>query len=150
MRYCRDILGLETYCPKLSERKTIRRVRKTVISPLFPRYWFCRFDLTTSYRAVRYAPEVVDIVHAGGAPTTVMADLIHDLRTWAGVAVDVVSLRPTLRPGDVVKITDGVMSGIQAVFVKEMTDSDRVEVLLSILNCGARMVVDRPYLEKVG
>lgn len=150
LRYCRDILGLETFCPKVSERKVVRRVRRTVISPLFPRYWFCRFDLSTSYRAVKYAPDVLDLVHSGDAPTVVLDGLIHELKEWAGSAVDVVTLRPALKPGDVVRITDGVLCGLQAIIVKEMSDSDRVEVLLSILDCGARMVVERPDLEKVG
>lgn len=150
IRYCRDILGLDTYCPKLMEKRVIRRVKRTVIKPLFPRYWFCRFDLHSSYRAVRYAPEVVDIVHSGGVPTVVMEGLIHDLRTWAGKAIDVVTLRPALKPGDEVVITSGILTGLRAVLIKEMSDTDRVEVLLSVLNCGARMVVDRPSLDRVG
>jgi len=150
IRYCRDILGLEIYCPKLMQKRVIRRVRRTVIKPLFPRYWFCRFDLQGSYRAVRYAPEVIDIVHSGGAPTVVMEGLIHDLKLWAGKAFDVVTLQPSLKPGDEVVITSGIMSGLRAILLKEMSDGDRVEVLLSVLNCGARMVVDRPNLERVG
>ena len=35
-------LGLETYFPRLKRQKTIRRVRRIVTGPLFPRYPFCR------------------------------------------------------------------------------------------------------------
>ena len=140
--YCRTVLGLQTYYPRLRQQKTIRRVRKQVVSPLFPRYFFCRFDAATCYRAVRYAPEVIEIVHAGNQPAIVQPGMIDELQQWAGEILDRVFLRPPFRPGDKVEITDGPLRGIPAVILNTSDADDRVAVLLSILQCGAQMKVN--------
>ena len=149
-RYCTDVLGLEAYFPKLKERRIIRRVKRTVLRPLFPSYLFCRLDQTTHYRAVRYAPDVIDVVQFGDAPTPVADEVIHELKSWTANGVEATDMEPPLLPGNVVRITGGVMQGLNAVILHEMDDRERVAVLLSILNCGARMIVDRPHLERVG
>lgn len=150
VEYCRSILGIETYYPRLREQRIIRRVRRIVVSPLFPRYIFCRLDPAAMYRAVRFAPEVIDIVHSGGyRPTVVAPALIAELKAWAGEAVDVVSLQPMLRPGEEVEITGGPLRGIRAVILRSTDDQHRVSILLSILQCGAQMTVPRADLRRV-
>ena len=149
-RYCRETLGLESYFPRIRMRKTIRRVKRVVTRPLFPRYLFCRLDPATSFRAVRYAPDVVNIVSFGEDPTIVDDGIIADLKAWAGEAVDVITIKPGLKIGDQVQITDGPMRGLQAVILEARTDHERVIVLLSILACGARLVIDRAQLERIG
>lgn len=149
-RYLSDTLGLETYFPKLRETKRIRRVRREVTSPLFPRYLFCRFDPSDSYRAVQYAPDVLGIVSFGGSPSIVSVDLIDELRSWAGESLDVVTIRPGLQPGDHVEIVAGPMRGLQAVILHGMRDSERVAVLLTAINFTARTIIDRANLERAG
>jgi len=145
-QYCRESLGLETYYPRLKRLKTIRRVKRWVIGPLFPRYVFCRLNLSQSFRAVQYAPQVVGVVSFGGKPTIVDERIIEQLKEWAGEAVDVVTVRPGFRPGDLVEIADGPLRGLQAVVLQEMSDRDRVAVLLSTLGCQARLIVSRSQL----
>lgn len=147
--YCRNMLGLETYYPRLREYKTVRRVRRLVTSPLFPRYLFCKFDPSASYRSVRYAPEAIDVVHFGNRPALVSPTLIEELKVWAGEGLDIVTLRPSLRVGDKVEITDGPMRGLSAVILQASDDRDRVAILLSILECGAQMMVSRSELRLV-
>ena len=149
-RYFHETLGLETYFPRLKRQKTIRRVRRVVINPLFPRYLFCRFDPAIRFRAVRYAPEVIGVVSFGEQPTVVGDAIIEELKSWAGDAVDVITIQPGLRPGDLVEITDGPMRGLQAVILHERNDRDRVAVLLSMLEYGAHMMISRTQLVRVG
>jgi transcriptional antiterminator RfaH len=146
--YLSGRLGVETYFPRLKRQKTIRRVRRTVTGPLFPRYLFSRFDLAGQYRAVRYAPEVIDVVSVGSRPAIVSDDLISELKLWAGEAVDLITIQPDLSPGDRVDIIDGPMRGLPAVILHIKNDSDRVAVLLSILECGAKMLIDRSQLAR--
>lgn len=149
-QYYSDSLGVETYHPTLREQRVIRRVRRVVVRPLFPRYLFCRFEPAFHYRAVRYAPDVIDVVHLGAAPTIVPDQLIADLKNWAGDELDVVSLQRKFSPGDLVDIADGPLMGLRAVVQHELSDSQRVAVLLAFLDCGARTVVDRSQLRIVG
>ena len=145
-QYCRESLGLDTYYPRLKRLKTIRRVKRWVVGPLFPRYFFCRLNLAQSFRAVQYAPQVLGVVSFGGRPTVVDETVIDQLKQWAGEAVDVVTVRPGFRPGDLVEIADGPLRGLQAVVLQEMSDRDRVAVLLSTLGCQARLIVSRSQL----
>ena len=144
--YLAERLEVEPYFPRLRQKKVLRRVKRLVLGPLFPRYLFCRFDLSLQYRAVRYSPDVIDVVSFGGRPAVVADSLIADLRGWAGDAVDIISLQPELRPGDHVEITAGPMRGLPGVILEAKRDSDRVAVLLSILECGAKMIIDRAHL----
>lgn len=147
--YCATSLGLETYLPRLQQHRTIRRVRRLVTSPLFPRYLFCRLDLGTHYRAVRYAPDALDLVHLGSGPAAVPDPLIGDLRTWAGGDGDLLRLPSPLRPGDSVEITDGPMRGLSAVILRAEDEKDRVAILLSALQSGIPATISRTQLRKV-
>ncbi len=146
-RYCQETLGLETYFPRLKREKTIRRVKRVVLEPLFPRYLFCRFDPAVCFRAVRYAQEVISIVSFGEIPTVVNDATIAQLKSWAGEAVDVISIQPGLRPGDPIQITDGPMQGLRAVFQHDVSTHDRVAILLSVMDTEARMIINRSQIE---
>lgn len=148
--HCREPLGLETYFPQLRVYRSIRRVRRLVVGPLFPRYLFCRFDAGASYRAVRYAPDVLDIVHVGQAPVVVDDALIFSLRQWAGDALDESAILPTLRPGSRVEITDGPLRGLTAIIAHAQDGEDRVAILLTLLQHGTRMTISRDQLKAVG
>ncbi len=145
-RYCHEVLGFDTFYPRLKHLKTIRRVKRWVVGPLFPRYFFCRLNLAQNFRAVQYAPQVVGVVSFGGRPTAVDGSIIEQLKQWAGEAVDIVTVRPGFHPGDLVEIADGPLRGLQAVVLQEMSDRDRVAVLLSTLGCQARLIVSRSQL----
>jgi transcriptional antiterminator RfaH len=145
-----QMLGLEMYFPRLRRQKTIRRVRRVVTSPLFPRYLFCRFDPVLRYRAVRYAPDVIEVVRFGDHPAVVDDGIIETLKNWAGDALDMITIQPDLCTGDLVEITDGPMRGLQAVILNSRDDRDRVTVLLSLLECGAKMMISRSQLARAG
>lgn len=146
VQYCRESLGLDTYYPRLKRLKTIRRVKRWIVGPLFPRYFFCRLNLSQSFRAVQYAPQVIGVVGFGGRPALVDDAIIDQLKQWAGEAVDIMTVHPGFRPGDLVEIADGPLRGLQAVVLQEMSDRDRVAVLLSTLGCQARLIVSRSQL----
>ena len=146
--YCRTILGLECYLPRLKQHRTIRRKRQLVVSPLFPRYFFCRFELGESYRSVRYAPDALDLVSVGTAPAVVQDSLISDLKGWAGEGDDIITLKSELAVGDAVEITDGPMRGLSATILQVDDARDRVALLLTILH-GAQLTVSRSQVQRV-
>ncbi|MCX7826256.1 MAG: hypothetical protein N2689_11960 [Verrucomicrobiae bacterium] len=140
--------GIETLFPKLRRRKVIRRVRKWVTEPLFPGYLFARFDLERSGRLVKYANGVAGIVSFGSKPAAVEDAIIEAIRAHA--PDDVVTVTPAqFRPGEVLEIQSGPLRGLQGVFEREMSDRDRVILLLDALAQGARVEVSREHLERV-
>lgn len=136
-------LGLQTYFPLLKRKKTIRRVLRTVVSPLFPRYLFCQLDLAAQYRAARFAPDVIDVVSFGGEPAVVGNNLIEELKGWAGDVIELGSAQHDLQTGEQVEITDGPMRGLSAIVLHHRSDQDRVALLLTTLEYSARLVLSR-------
>jgi transcriptional antiterminator RfaH len=140
--------GIEAFFPKLRRRKTIRRVRKWVIGPLFPSYLFAHFDNETMGRCVKYANGVINIVSFGGKPAPVDDALIAAIRQHA--ESDIVTVEPpALKAGDLVEIQVGPLRGLQGIFEREMSDKERVVILLHALAKGSRVQVSREQLEKV-
>ena len=118
---------IECFLPLLKESKIIRRTRKTVIEPLFPGYLFARFDLDKHCRAVSYATGVRKIVEFGSGPVELDATMIDAIKER--VRDGYVTLMP-VRPmyGQIVHINikGGPLAGLEAVFIREMTDRNRV------------------------
>ena len=139
---------IETFFPQLRRKRTIRRVRKWVTGPLFPGYFFARFDASLDGRLVRYANGVINVVSFGGKPTVVEPGIITAIKEYA--LGDVVTVQATsLRQGDHVEIQTGPFRGLQGIFEREMSDSARVVVLLQVLAKGARVEVSRDQVEPV-
>ena len=142
-QYCRQFLELQVFYPRLSRRKITGQIKLWVIGPLFPRYFFCRMNLATRCRAVRYAPHIIDVVRFGGRPAVVDDSTIEELMRWARDPVDAVSISPILAPGDRVEIIDGPLRGLQAIFQQELSDKERIALLLTTLACQPRLVLNR-------
>ena len=133
-------LGVETFCPQLKQGKVIRRVRETVIGPLFPGYLFARLNIDEHYRAVTYARGVRRIVAFGSSPAMVDDDLIEEMKGSLNNGCLTLGSH-TLRPGQIVRIQEGPLCGLEAIFEREMSDHQRVVLLLRMLAYQARVVV---------
>ena len=139
---------VETFFPQLRRKRTIRRVRKWVTGPLFPGYFFARFDAQRDARLVRYASGVIKVVSFGDQPAIVEDAIIEAIQQHAEENVVTVSPLP-FKPGDVVEIQTGPLRGFQGVFEREMSDQERVVVLLDTLATSTRVQIAREQLEKV-
>jgi transcriptional antiterminator RfaH len=140
--------GVETFYPKLRRRRTIRRVRRWTTGPLFPCYIFARFDVQQNGRLVRYANGVTNIVNFGGKPAPVDDAILQTIQSHA--EDDTVTIQPAaFKSGDIVEIQTGPLRGLQGIFEREMSDRDRVIVLLDTLAKGARVQVPLDQLEKI-
>lgn len=138
-------LGVETFCPQLKQDKWIRRRRQTIIGPLFPGYLFARFNLDIHYRAVNYAQGVRRLVAFGRAPERVPDEIIESIKSRASDGYVTVQHSP-LKPGQAVRIQEGPLRGLEAVFEMEMSGQQRAVLLLRALSYQARVVVDLGHI----
>jgi transcriptional antiterminator RfaH len=134
-----DRLGVETFAPTLREEKVVRGVRRTVVGPLFPGYLFARFDLGAHFRAVHYARGVRGLV------TVVDEPVIAGIRARLEAGC-VRAPRRVPAPGAPVRIEDGPLHGLDAVFDRELSGETRVVILLRALAYQARVVVPREHV----
>ncbi|MBI5286649.1 MAG: transcriptional activator RfaH [Deltaproteobacteria bacterium] len=140
--------GIETFYSKVRQMKRIRGRREEGIGPLFPGYLFARFNIESDFRTVRYTRGVRKVVAFGPWPEPVNPEIVNTLKmrmqdgpACAGRYVTIEE-RP-LRPHEPVKIQEGPLEGLQAIFERPMNGGERVVLLLQTLSYQARVVVDR-------
>ena len=141
-------LRLEVFLPWMRTRRRIGSRFQWVMVPLFPGYVFCRLDMVLSGKAARYSPGVKDFLSFGSRLAEVAEEIILVLRERCpeGVAqIDPVSAKP----GDVVRITEGPFSGLEAIFEQKLKGSERVAVLLDILGRQTRLVLPSETIAKL-
>lgn len=141
-------LPVETLLP--FARRPVRhatRAPRMVLRPLFPGYLFARFCAAVSLRAVKYSRGVLRVLGgASDSPWPIDNAVIATIQARLG-SEGVVEL--TDRPfgaGDSVRITAGPLAGWSGIFDCELSDAERVVILIDTLQQG-RVVVGRGCLE---
>jgi transcriptional antiterminator RfaH len=129
---------IECFLPLLKANKIIRRTRKTVVEPLFPGYLFAQFELERHYRAVSYAAGVRKVVEFGSGPVELDATMIDAIKERLHDGY-LMPQSERFKMGQIVHIKGGPLTGLEAVFVREMKDRDRVLLLLNRLGLNAKL-----------
>jgi transcriptional antiterminator RfaH len=132
---------IECFLPLLKANKIIRRTRKTIIEPLFPGYLFAQFELERHYRAVSYATGVRRVVEFCSGPVELDATMIDAIKERLNDGY-VTPQSERFKMGQIVHIKGGLLTGLEAVFMREMTDRNRVLLLLNTLGFHAKLTID--------
>lgn len=139
--------GIETYLPEISYANNQKKDTKT---PFFSCYLFMRVNLeTVDYAKWQWLPGLRFIVSYGGLPVTLPETTINLIRAKLN-KIEVSGNQPAkdLKPGDNVRITEGPLRDMLAVFDGPTTSSQRVQVLLTILGSVKKVKIDALNLEK--
>ncbi|SLM61386.1 transcription/translation regulatory transformer protein RfaH [Dickeya aquatica] len=131
--------------PMIALEKIVRGKRTEVNEPLFPNYLFVEFDPerihTTTVGSTR---GVSHFVRFGNLPATVPQQVIDDLHQHQ----DTRYIDPqTPQPGNSVVITEGMFSGLQAIYT-EPDGEARSMLLLNLLNRQVRQSIDNRQFKK--
>jgi transcription antitermination factor NusG len=126
--------GFETFYPRIRVHPVNPRARK--IKAYFPGYLFIRTDLTaTGLSVFQWMPFATGLVSFGGEPSVVPDSLIVTIRDRIGEIAEAGGmLFDGLKPGDPVYIHSGPFAGYEAIFDLRVQGSERVRVLLKMLN----------------
>ena len=111
------------------------------ISPVFPCYIFAYFSLAHAARQIRYTPGVRNIVEFGGQAATVPAWVIDELISRCSEGPVDLSVQCKISVGAPVKVTHGPFHAFDAVFDGYCSGTERVAVLLSVMNAKRRVVM---------
>ncbi len=133
-------IGIEVLFPRIKEQRVIRRKRQQVVSSLFPGYVFAKCQ-SFRLRGVHYAKGVREVVSFGAGPVVIREEIVHEIsqRLDGGI---VVLRSPTFSRGDVVRIQEGPLCGLEAIFEREMVGQQRAVLLMKMLDCQMRVVLD--------
>ncbi len=134
-------LGLPVYCPRIKFQRATVRGKVWFVEALFPSYFFARFNVVSSLRAVRHAQNVLNVVEFGGALSQVPDAVIEGIRAEME-GLDIKEIHAPLQPGDAVEIAEGPMRGLHGIVHSLHRGEDRVRLLLDFL--GSQNPIEVP------
>jgi transcriptional antiterminator RfaH len=142
--------GLETFAPKIRERRLqpYSNQPRHIIKPLFVSYIFARFDAGELLHKVWYTRGVQNVVSYGGRPIPVEDETIQ-LIQFRLDPDGYVRLNDELQTGDEVLIKEGSFRGMHGVFDRNISESDRVSILLSQVMYPVQLIVEKSHVQKV-
>ena len=126
--------GFEVFYPRLKVQPVNPRARK--LKAYFPGYMFVHVDIEqVGMSTFQWMPHAMGLVCFGDEPAIVPENLIYAIQK----RVDEISaaggeLFAGLQPGDTIMISDGPFAGYEAIFDTRLPGSERVRVLLQLLN----------------
>ncbi|MGE5189044.1 MAG: transcription termination/antitermination NusG family protein [Gemmatimonadota bacterium] len=138
--------GYECLFPRI--RKKARRLGRPDVRPFFPTYLFVRFALE-QLRTIRYTHGVSKIVSFGPEPQEVEEAIVEAVRGRMDEE-GIVTLIPKpadWKPGEKIRIGEGPFSGLEAVFVEELPDRERVVLLLEAVS-SFKVVMSKDSIER--
>jgi len=134
--------GFDFYCPRF--------IHETKTKPFFPGYGFIYFDYPDHYKLVKYTRGVKRIIGNQEGPIPVPEEIIHtikqreidgyiELEKYGGI--------PEI--GDEIEIMEGPMKGLKGIFRKELSEKERVVILLSYISFQGQLIIEKKKLKKV-
>jgi transcription antitermination factor NusG len=124
----------EVFFPRLKVQPINPRARK--LKPYFPGYMFVNVDLDeVGISTFQWMPHAIGLVSFDGTPATVPENLILAIKKRVEqIAAAGGEVFDGLKPGDEVRISDGVFAGYEAIFDTRLPGSERVRVLIQMLS----------------
>jgi transcriptional antiterminator RfaH len=126
--------NVPTLVPKIIEP------RKNYLRPLFPNYIFAYFDVGTMLHKIRFTRGISQIVSFGGRPADVSEEIITAIMSRMDNK-GVVSTLKRLQPGELVLVQSGPFGGFNGIFEEELSDTERIKILLTAVSYTARIEV---------
>lgn len=128
----RTLPDVEVFCPRIRFQRSTPRGKVWFVEALFPSYFFARFDLDASLRAVKHSQNVIRVVEFGSTFITIPEQTIAELRDEMQHQ-EVREVNPELHVGDEVELTEGPMRGFRGIIDAVLNGQDRVRILLDFL-----------------
>lgn len=123
--------GYPSYLPLIRNRRRRKGRYVSIIEPMFPRYLFVHLsDETDNWGPIRSTIGVANMVRFGMQAARVPDSLIEKMQGRDEEGVQTLA-PPDLKPGDQVRIVEGVMAGYEAIF-QARTSKERVVLLLQL------------------
>jgi transcriptional antiterminator RfaH len=134
--------GFRIYNPKYKHDKRIK--------PFFPGYAFLHFDFPDEYRLVKYTRGVKKIVGTQERPTPIPEEVLDTIKAReVDGLVELYKYGEEPELGDEIEVVEGPLKGLRGIFKRELSDSDRVLILMNYVSYQGQLVIERKKLKKV-
>ncbi|MGB8951545.1 MAG: transcription termination/antitermination NusG family protein [Candidatus Aminicenantales bacterium] len=134
--------GFQIYFPKYLEKDKIK--------PFFPGYEFIVFNFPGQYKLVKYTRGVKRIVGNEEGPIPLRGEVIQELKSReVNGFIEFQKYGEEPRIGDEIEVAEGPLKGLKGIFKKELSDQDRVLILLNYVSYQGQLLIDKRKLKKV-
>lgn len=138
--------GYQTFLPTYRTLKRGRGPSNEVQTPLFPGYLFCRFNVFDRL-PVLITPGVISVVGTGRIPIPVEDSELEAIQKMVSTGLQVEPW-PYLEVGQLVRIQDGALSGVEGVLTS-FRGARRLVVSISLLRRSVALEIDRSVVSPV-
>lgn len=118
-------------------------------SHLFPGYIFARFAGSKMLHDIHFTRGVAYVVSFGGVPAPISAELIAEIYSRIDENGIVMRTMTALNPGDHVIIKSGCLRNFVGVFERDLSGSERVQILLRTVSYSAHVEISRSEVAKL-
>ena len=139
--------GYQTFVPLYKKRRRYAVRFKDSELPLFPGYIFCRFSPLTRLPIIT-TPGVIQILGAGRVPIPIEEREITSLQTALQLQLQVRPF-PFLETGQRVRITQGVLAGVEGI-IMSFKNCLRLVLSVSLLQRSVLLEIDRDCVTPKG
>lgn len=134
--------GFLIYNPKYKQSDRIK--------PFFPGYEFIHFDFPEQYQLVRYTRGVKKVVGTPVGPTPIPEEVLETLKAREeGGLIELLKYGEEPALGDEIEVMEGPLKGLKGIFKRELSDAERVLILLNYVSYQGQLVIERKKLKKV-
>ncbi len=121
-----------------------------LIKPFFPNYGFLLFEFPQQYQLVRYTRGVKSVVGNQNGPIPLPAEVIQQIKgREVNGLIELGKYGEEPQPGDEVEVAEGVWKGFRGIFKKELSDQQRVMILLNYVSYQGKLLIEKNKLKKV-
>lgn len=124
--------------------------REGIIKPFFPGYEFVYFDFPYQYRLIKYTRGIKKVVGNSEGPIPIPARFIQEIKAReidGLIELNKYGEEPEIE--DEVEVMEGPFKGLRGIFKKELTDKERVIILLNYISYQGKLIIEKKKLKKV-
>lgn len=134
--------GFSVYNPKYFHEKRIK--------PFFPGYAFVYFDFPGQYQLVRYTRGVKKVVGTQESPIPISEDVINEIKAREiNGLIELQKYGEEPEVGDEIEVMEGPLKGLRGIFKREISDRERVMILLNYVSYQGQLLIEKKKLKKV-
>jgi transcriptional antiterminator RfaH len=135
--HLRVLLGVAVFCPRIRFKRISRNTEPWVSEPLFPGYFFAKFDSERVVAEALTAYGVSDVLQLDARYAVVSDEIISELKQQTR-STEIGSLASALVPGERWRVVDDIANGLEVVILQILPARERIELLLEFLQREAR------------
>ena len=135
--HLRVLLGVAVFCPRVRFKQTGRNAEMWVVEPLFPGYFFAKFDSERMVPEALTAYGVSDVLKLGTQYAVVSDEIISELKEQTR-SNEIGSLASALVPGERWRVVDNMVKGLEVVILQILPARERIELLREFLERETR------------